>query len=117
MPHRAAVASTPIDQQAPCHREKPNKTRVFVPRTVTPPRQLMPLRQNFPPIDMPRALLEALGSALRAAVLALSAACTEQMKERFPGEKIRPKYRHLRLARYWRSPSGKCSRISRGPLE
>jgi hypothetical protein len=29
MPHRAAVASTPIDQQAPCHREKPNKIRVF----------------------------------------------------------------------------------------
>jgi hypothetical protein len=29
MPHRAAVASTPTDQQAPCHREKPNKIRVF----------------------------------------------------------------------------------------
>jgi hypothetical protein len=29
MPHRAAVASTPIDQQAPCHREKPNKIWVF----------------------------------------------------------------------------------------
>ena len=78
MPHRAAVASTPIDQQAPCHREKPNKIRVFVPRTVTPPRQLMPLRQNFPPIDVPRMVLNALGSALRAAVLALSAAYREQ---------------------------------------
>ena len=78
MPHRAAVASTPIDQQAPCHCEKPNKIRVFAPRTVTPPRQLMPLRQNFPPIDVPRMLLNALGSALRAAVLALSAAYREQ---------------------------------------
>src|SRR5216683_1739510 len=29
MPHRAAVASTPIDQQAPCHREKANKIWVF----------------------------------------------------------------------------------------
>jgi hypothetical protein len=79
MPHRAAVASTPIDQQAPCHSEKPNKIRVFAPRTVTPPRQLMPLRQNFPPIDVPRMLLSALGSALRAAVLALSAADKEQI--------------------------------------
>jgi hypothetical protein len=34
----------------------------------------MPLRQNFPPIDVPRALLDALGSALRAAVLAFPAA-------------------------------------------
>jgi hypothetical protein len=58
----------------------------------------MPPRQNFPPIDVPRALLEALGSALRAAVLALSAACKEQiappkrgaksrLKERFSGRK------------------------------
>jgi hypothetical protein len=67
MPHRAAVASTPIDQQAPCHRKKPNKSRVFGPRKVYPPRQLMPLRQNFPPIDMPRMLLDALGSARCAA--------------------------------------------------
>ena len=28
----------------------------------------MPLRQNFPPIDVPRMLLDALGSALRAAL-------------------------------------------------
>jgi hypothetical protein len=79
MPHRAAVTSTPIDQQAPCHREKPNKSGFFAPRTVHPPRQLMPLRQNFPPIDVLRALLNALGSALRAAMRAFPAAYKEQI--------------------------------------
>jgi hypothetical protein len=32
---------------------------------VRPPRQLMPLRQIFPPIDVPRTLRNALASALR----------------------------------------------------
>src|SRR5216683_3089314 len=79
MPHRAAVTSTPIDQQTPCHREKPSKIWVFVSRTVHPPRQLMPPRQNFPPIDVPPMLLNALGSALRVAVLAFPAAYKEQI--------------------------------------
>src|SRR5216683_396663 len=29
MPHRAAVTSTPIDQQTPCHREKASRIRGF----------------------------------------------------------------------------------------
>ena len=42
--------TTPIDQQTPCHAEKPSKIGVFHDQdSIRHPRQLMPQRQNFPP--------------------------------------------------------------------
>jgi len=39
--------------------KKPTKTGLFAPRTVRRPRQLMPSRQKFPPIHVPRMLRNA----------------------------------------------------------
>jgi hypothetical protein len=49
MPQRAAQQFTPLDQQTPCHRENLSKIWVFCHEDGPVPRQLMPLRQNFPP--------------------------------------------------------------------
>jgi hypothetical protein len=97
MPRSAAFISTSINQQAPCHSEKPNKIWVFVLRTVRPPRQLMPLRQIFPPIERVRAMRRTARTTLRIAESAQYLSSWRRNRsppKHFPREQISATYRH-----------------------